>query len=51
MLPPVEVEPRASDFHALHASIWTNSLFTESPRPLDLYIVMLCGFRDFFWNQ
>ena len=29
MLPLVGVEPRASDFYALHATIWANSLFTE----------------------
>ena len=26
MLPPVEIEPKASNFNALHATIWDNSL-------------------------
>ena len=50
MWPPVGIEPRASDFNALHATAWANSLFAGSLRPLDLYIVMLLilGRRDFF---
>ena len=27
MLPPVGVEPRASDFYALHATVWAYSIF------------------------
>ena len=32
---PVGIEPKASDFHALHATIWANSLFAGSFRALD----------------
>ena len=35
MLPQVEIESRSSDFHALLATIWTNSLFAKSLRPLN----------------
>ena len=54
MLPPVGIEPKASDFHVLHATVWANSPFAGSLRPLDAYIVMLYWFLDLeriFWNQ
>ena len=46
MLPPVGVESRVSYFHALHVTIWANSLFAGSFRPLDPYMVMLYWFLD-----
>ena len=42
MLPLVEIEPRA--FHALHATVWANSLFAGSLRTLNPCIVMLYWF-------
>ena len=30
MLPPVGIEPRASDFHTLHATVWANFPFAGS---------------------
>ena len=45
MLHPVGIEPRASNFNALHATVWTNPLFAGSIKPLDPYIVML------YWLQ
>ena len=46
MLPPVGVEPRASDFNVLHATVWANSLFAGSFRTLGPYIIMLYWFLD-----
>ena len=46
LLPPVGIEPRASGFHALHATVWANSLFAGSLRPLDPHIVILYWFLD-----
>ena len=53
MLPPVGIESRASDFHALHATVWANFTFAGSLRPLDPCVVMLYWFLDLeiFWNQ
>ena len=49
MLPLVGIEPRASDFHALHDTVWANSLFAGRLRPLDPYIAMLIlGLREIF---
>ena len=45
MLPPGRIEPRASDFHVLHATVWANSLFAGSLRPLDPYIATLYWFH------
>ena len=44
---------RASDFHALHVTVWAISPFAGSLRPLDPYVVMLYSFLDLenFWNQ
>ena len=52
MLPPMESEPRASDFTALDATELIH-LFARSLSPLDPNIVMLYWFMDleFFWNQ
>ena len=46
MLPPVEIEARTSDFHALHATVWAISPFAGSLRPLDPYIIILYWFLD-----
>ena len=48
-IPPVGVEPSASDFNALHATIWPNSLFAGSLRRSDLYShdLFILGLRDF----
>ena len=46
MIPLVGVEPRASDFQPLHVTVWVNSLFAGSLRPLDPYIIMLYWFLD-----
>ena len=52
MLPPVGVEPRASDFKTLHATVWANCLFAESLTSLDPYIyshaLLIVGLRQFF---
>ena len=49
MPPLVGVEPRVSDFHVLHATVWTNSLFAKSLRTLDSYIVaLILGLREYF---
>ena len=41
ILPPLGSEPRSSDFTALHAIIWANSLFAGSLSFLDPYRDML----------
>ena len=46
MLPLVGIEPKASDFHALHATVWANSLFAGSLRHLDNHIVMIYRLLD-----
>ena len=51
MLPLVGIEPRASDFHALYATVWANSPFAGSPRLLGPCIVMLYWFLDFFVKE
>ena len=38
MLSQVGIELRNSDFNALHATVWTNSLFAVSLRPFDPYL-------------
>ena len=45
MLPAVAVQPRTSDFHALHAIVWADSPFAGSLSPLDPYIAI------FYWFQ
>ena len=40
MLPPVRIESKASDFHALHVAVWANTPFAGSLRPQDPYVVM-----------
>ena len=45
MLPPVEIEPKAS---TLHATVWANSPFAGSLKPLDPCIIMLHWFLDLF---
>ena len=44
MLPPVGIEPRTSNFNAVHATVWANSLFAGSLKPLNPYIVLLYWF-------
>ena len=46
MLPQVRVEPRASNFYALHATVCANFLFPGSLRLLDPHMIML--YSSFF---
>ena len=48
MLPLMGIKPRASDFNALHATVWANSLFAGSLILLDPYVVMLHWFLKKF---
>ena len=41
------VEPKASDFQALHATDWANFPFAGSLRPLDPHTAMQIWFLDF----
>ena len=45
MLPLVGIEPKASDFHALHATVWANSPFARCLRPLVSHIATLYSFQ------
>ena len=36
MLPPVRIEPKASDFNTLHVTVWANSLFAGSIKAIRL---------------
>ena len=45
MLPPMEIVPMASDFNDLHATIWANSLFSESIGAMYPHVVMLYWFQ------
>ena len=52
MLPKLGIEPRASDFSALHATVWVNFLFAGSLRTLDPYMAMLLfihGLENFLY--
>ena len=51
MLLPVGAEPRAADSNTLFATVWTNSPFGSSPRPLDPYIALLYWFLEIFENN